>query len=111
MRIQDAVMRVLPARLVAPPGMAKARMRAVLLQLAATDLRPDLARISAPTLVLCGGRDRPNLSAAQLLAAEIPGAELQVVPGAGHEWNTQLPEEFSARIGAFYGSLGDAARG
>lgn len=101
MQAQQAIMRVLPARLVAPKGMSKHTLLTVLNVIAKVDFRPELSRISAPTLVLCGARDRPNLPAARELAAAIPGAELQIVPGAGHEWNTQLPEEFSRRLNNF----------
>ena len=80
-------------------------MLAVLRAVGETDFRGELARVTAPTLVLCGLKDRPNLPAAKELAAGIPGAELQLVPGAGHEWNIHQPGEFSARLNAFYRSL------
>ena len=102
MKVQNTIMRLLPARLVAQPGMSKQRMLAVLRAVGQTDFRAELAQISAPTLVLCGMKDRPNILAAKELAAGIAGAELQLVPGAGHEWNVQLAEEFSARLNTFY---------
>jgi 3-oxoadipate enol-lactonase len=51
--------------------------------IAAMDLRPDLPRIQAPTLVLAGADD-PAAPPAQVrdLAASIPGAQFGVVPGA-----------------------------
>ncbi|GAA3660161.1 alpha/beta fold hydrolase [Microbacterium marinilacus] len=109
MRLQRAIIALLPARLAAPAGVDKATMLQVLDAIAALDLRDDLPRITAPTLVLCGARDRPNLGAARELARGIPRAELQVVPGAGHEWNTQLPAEFTRRLGAFLRGPGSAA--
>lgn len=102
MRVQNAVMRVLPEKLVAPPEMTKRRMLAVLREIAVTDLRAELPQIAAPTLVLCGLKDPANLPAARQIAAGIAGAELQLVPGAGHEWNVQLPDEFSARLNDFH---------
>lgn len=102
MKVQNAILRLLPARLVSLPGMSKQRMLAVLRAVGQTDFRAELPQISAPTLVLCGMKDRPNIPAAKELAAGITGAELQLVPGAGHEWNVQLAEEFSARLNAFY---------
>ena len=94
-----------PSRLAAPPGLTKPAMLAILRSLSSLDLRAELATITAPTLVLCGARDRANLPAARALAAGIPGAELQIVPGAGHTWNTELPEEFSRRLTDFYRRL------
>ncbi|MEU6701787.1 alpha/beta fold hydrolase [Pseudonocardia sp. NPDC046786] len=60
--------------------------------------RHRLARITAPTLVL-HGTDDPFLPPGhgEALAAEIPGARLVPVPGAGHEppprsrWDVVLP--------------------
>ena len=53
-----------------------------------------LGRLRAPTLVMHGERDRlVPLSAARLLAARIPDAELAVVPGAGHAYALEAPEE------------------
>ena len=105
MRVQNAIMRLLPARVVAQPGMSKLRMLSVLRAVGETDFRGELARVTVPTLVLCGLKDRPNLPAAKELAAGIPGAELQLVPSAGHEWNIHQPGEFSARLNAFYRNL------
>jgi pimeloyl-ACP methyl ester carboxylesterase len=101
MRVQSLVLRVLPERLASAPGAGKGRMLEVLSVVTAMDLRPDLARITAPTLVLCGGRDRPNLGAARQLASGIDGAELRIVPGAGHEWNLRQPERFAAELERF----------
>nr|WP_243752446.1 alpha/beta fold hydrolase [Leucobacter weissii] len=104
--IQTAVLRVLPARLATPPGMSKRGLRAVLRAVGAVDLRAELPLITAPTLVMCGSRDHPNLPAARELAAAIPDAKLQIVPGARHEWNTQMPEVFSARLNQFLFRVG-----
>jgi 3-oxoadipate enol-lactonase len=53
--------------------------------LAAFDAHDRLPRISAPTLVIAGARDREvPLAAAEELAHGIPGARLVVLRGAGH---------------------------
>jgi 3-oxoadipate enol-lactonase len=65
------------------------------------DLRPRLERVAVPTLVLCGSADRPNIPLSKDLAAGIPGAELQIVPGANHLWNLQQPEAFNQILAAF----------
>lgn len=103
MRAQSAVMRVLPSRLLTAPGLSKRDLLATLRAVATTDLRPALAGIAADTLVLCGGRDRPNLAAARSIAAGIPSAVLEIVPGVGHEWNRTHPEIFAARVSRFFG--------
>lgn len=102
MGVQNAIMLVLPARMVTAPGMSKKALLGVLDRMRTVDFRGELSRTAAPTLVLCVSKDRPNLPAARQLAAGIPGAQLQVVLGAGHEWNTQMPDEFSTRLRVFY---------
>jgi pimeloyl-ACP methyl ester carboxylesterase len=60
--------------------------------------RGALARVRAPTLVLHGGRDvMAPVAGARLLADGIPGAELHVVPGAGHAVPLEQPGA-SARL-------------
>jgi 3-oxoadipate enol-lactonase len=53
-----------------------------------------LGRIQAPTLVMHGESDAMSpLANARMLAARIPDAELAVVPGAGHAFALERPEE------------------
>ncbi|MGE4220668.1 MAG: alpha/beta fold hydrolase [Alphaproteobacteria bacterium] len=57
----------------------------------------DLARIAAPTCVLLGERD-PAEEAARLTQRTIPGAELAIIPGAGHLSNIDDPAAVQAAI-------------
>ncbi len=53
-----------------------------------------LGRIRSPTLVMHGERDRlVPLAAGRMLADRIPEAELAVVPGAGHAYAMEAPQE------------------
>ncbi|GGI06243.1 alpha/beta fold hydrolase [Isoptericola cucumis] len=106
MGVQRVVVRSLPRRVAAGMGMTKPDWLAVLRSVADVDVVDRLGEIAVPTLVLCGSRDAANLPAARLLAAQVAGAELQVVPGAGHPWNVQQPELFSTTIGEFYRRIG-----
>jgi 3-oxoadipate enol-lactonase len=57
------------------------------------DLRPDLDRITAPTLVISGSEDPatpPDVGRA--LAAGIPGAEFACLEGAAHLGNLERPD-------------------
>ena len=67
-----------------------------------TDFTDQLASITVPTLVLCGSKDRPNLPAAHALAEGIPGADLQILPGAGHQAHLQTPDEFANALDEFF---------
>jgi pimeloyl-ACP methyl ester carboxylesterase len=53
-----------------------------------------LDRIRSPTLVLHGEHDSmAPLANARLLAERIPDAELRIVPGAGHAYGLERPEQ------------------
>ena len=58
------------------------------------DLRPRLARIAAPTLVIAGADDPSTPPAhAERIAAGIPAARVAVVAAAAHLVNVERPEE------------------
>jgi 3-oxoadipate enol-lactonase len=67
--------------------------------IAAMDLRPRLAAITAPTLVIAGADDpaTPPWHGA-LIAGGIPGAGLKVIRGAAHLANVSQPGEVSAAL-------------
>jgi 3-oxoadipate enol-lactonase len=78
--------------------------------LATLDLRPDLARVKAPVLVLVGEQDEatpPPMS--RELAALLPDARLTIIPGCAHVPQLQSPEVFLAAIAEFLPVLGAAA--
>lgn len=74
---------------------------AALAELSEIDLRPRLAQVAVPSLVLCGTKDRANIPLSKELAAAIPSAELRLVPGATHLWNLQQPEVFNETVATF----------
>lgn len=69
------------------------------------DTRARLGRITAPTLVMHGGADQLTpVANARLLAGAIPGAELAVLPGCGHGYLLEQPEESHRRFDAWLGA-------
>ncbi len=104
MTTQNALLRVLPARMASAPGLERADLLRVLRTVSTADLRPSLPLVRATTLVLCGGKDRPNLPAARELARGIPDAQLRIVPHVGHEWNVTHPAEFARQVADFVAS-------
>jgi pimeloyl-ACP methyl ester carboxylesterase len=70
-------------------------MLAVLDALREFDGTDALRRVEAPTLVVAGSRDRAGTEAGRRLAAEVPGARLHVVAGAGASLNTQSARELA----------------
>ncbi|HEX4706083.1 MAG TPA: 3-oxoadipate enol-lactonase [Pseudonocardiaceae bacterium] len=72
--------------------------------IAAMDLRPALAAITAPTLVIAG-RDDPAIPPehGRLIADAIAGARFAEIPGAAHLANVERPAEVTALLLAHLG--------
>jgi pimeloyl-ACP methyl ester carboxylesterase len=101
---------------VRPGSAAYARLRRMLLDnfKSISTLRPGfikyperptaerLGDIKAPTLVLIGGEDAPNLkNIADTLAAGIPGARKVTIPGSSHHPPVETPKEFNRALLGF----------
>jgi pimeloyl-ACP methyl ester carboxylesterase len=67
-----------------------------------TDLRPQLARIRCPTLVIWGDRDGVVLrDDQQAMVSGIQGAELKVYEDTGHAVHWEVPDRFVADVQEF----------
>ena len=76
--------------------------RAACEALAALDLRPELAGVKVPVLVVVGEHDEatpPPMS--HELAALLPQAHLEIIPGCAHVPQLQSPKLFLDAIGGF----------
>ena len=66
------------------------------------DYMPVLSRVSSPTLVIVGERDRTTTPrAAQALHEGIAGSELVVLPGVGHMSFVETPEPYIEAVRTF----------
>jgi 3-oxoadipate enol-lactonase len=75
--------------------------------------RPALHRlheVDIPTLILLGADDLPQRAEAELLAQEVKGSRLVVVPGGGHLVNLTSPEEFRAAVLEFFDATSQTSR-
>jgi pimeloyl-ACP methyl ester carboxylesterase len=76
--------------------------RSMARSLADTDTTDVLRRLEVPTLVLWGEADRRSpLSIGEQLRNAISGAELHVIPRAGHVSNMEQPDAFNAEVRSF----------
>ncbi|PUA79084.1 alpha/beta hydrolase [Nocardioides currus] len=66
----------------------------------------DLARVGAPTLVLAGDRDSIPTTHTVGIARAVPGAQLCIVPGAGHLVIREKPDLVNRAIEDFLAGLG-----
>jgi 3-oxoadipate enol-lactonase len=71
----------------------------------ATDLADRLPKITAPTLVLCGKRDRESLPDARARAAALPAAHLAEIPYVGHLLPVSAPRVFDTVVRGFLGAV------
>lgn len=84
----------------------KASADAVMAALAALASRADMTAalpgIKVPTAVLVGSQDKITpLPLAEAMRARVPGAELHIIPDAGHFSNAENPEAFNDRLVSF----------
>lgn len=85
---------------------SKSSPEAVMASLAALAARPDavpgLSKIRVPTAVLVGSEDKITpLPLSEAMRALIPGAELCIIPDAGHFSNVENPAAFNERLVSF----------
>jgi 3-oxoadipate enol-lactonase len=100
LRAERLAMRALPERFFTHDslGAGKAATIESSLALAGLDLSGHLGGVTARTLVVCGAKDKKHLPDAHEIREGIPGAELRVIPGAGHFWNRERPELFTRTL-------------
>ena len=82
------------------------------LEVAADDVRGELGRVRAPTLVVCGERDAlVPPSVGELVRGELPDAELAVVAGAAHVPMVERPDACAEALLGFLEPGPDRAGG
>lgn len=84
----------------------RASVGAVHAALDAMRTRPDssatLSTLTVPTLIICGDEDALTpVKESEAMRAAIPGAELAIIPGAGHVSNVEHPAAFNAVLFGF----------
>ena len=85
-----------------PPSVVNADFRAC----DAFDMIDELETIKLPALLICGSEDRLTpLKYSEFMAARLPAAALEVVPGAGHMVMLEQPAVVAAALAAFLAQL------
>ncbi len=104
----DALMEPLKAMVArATPEQHARQIRALLDR---PDARPQLGRITCPTLVMVGRQDRWSpLAQHEEIAAAIPGAALVVVEDSGHMAPVEQPEQVTRALLAWLGFAAEPA--
>jgi pimeloyl-ACP methyl ester carboxylesterase len=72
----------------------------------AFDVLEKVKKIRIPTLVICGQDDQLTpVRYSQYLADQIPGAEIKIIPSAGHMVMLEQPQTVAAELSAFLSTI------
>lgn len=100
-KIQLMIFKLLPKSFFEKRGANKALMVGVSEELKTLDLT-DIAEICPyPTLLICGSKDKPNLSSMRSLHKLISESQFQIIPDGPHVLNKAKPKEFVEKTRSF----------
>ena len=99
--VQLLIFKLLPKRVFEKRGADKALMVGVSEELKTLDLT-DISR-TCPylTLLICGIKDKPNLSSMKALHRLLTNSQFQIIPDGSHVLNEAKPKEFVEKIRSF----------
>ena len=104
-KIQLMIFKLLPKSFFEKRGANKALMVGVSEELKTLDLT-DIAGICPyPTLLICGSKDKPNLSSMRSIHKLISESQFQIIPDGPHVLNKEKPKEFAGTVKDFLESL------
>ena len=99
--LQLLIFKLLPKRVFEKQGADKTLMVGVSEELKTLDLT-DIAGICPhPTLLICGSKDKPNLSSMRSLHKLISESQFQIIPDGPHVLNKEKPKEFVEKTRSF----------
>ena len=93
--LQNAVYRFMPESPFLKLGSSKKEFILLTASMKELDFSRELKGLQCDTLIWYGDKDKANKRAAKNLALYIPKAEMQIVPGAGHEVNKEAPGQLA----------------
>ena len=102
LKIQNILFRLMPNAMFQEMGFGKKdflRLCSTMVDLDFSDL---VGKISCPSLIICGEKDKVNRSASTELAVILPNAEICILEGAGHEVNVEAPQKLAEILQSFY---------
>ena len=99
--IQLLIFKLLPKRVFEKQGADKALMVGVSEELKTLDLTDISRTCPYPTLLICGSKDKPNLSSMRSLHKLISESQFQIIPDGPHVLNKEKPKEFVEKTRSF----------
>lgn len=102
LQFQNVIFRFMPKSVFQQTGFGKADFLKLCNTMMELDFSDLIYKVTCPTLVLYGEKDRANKNASIELANILTNAELQVIHGAGHEINIEAPEQLTEALRNFF---------
>ena len=99
--VQLLIFKLLPKRVFEKQGADKVLMVGVSEELKTLDLTDISRTCSYPTLLICGSKDKPNLSSMRSLHKLISESQFQIIPDGPHVLNKEKPKEFVENTRSF----------
>ena len=99
--IQLLIFKLLPKRTFEKQGADKSLLVGVSEELKTLDLREIAKNCPYPTLLICGSKDKPNLSSMRSLHKLISESQFQIIPDGPHVLNKEKPKEFVENTRSF----------
>ena len=93
--IQLLIFKLLPKRVFEKQGADKALMVGISEELKTFDLTDISRTCSYPTLLICGSKDKPNLSSMKTIQELMPNSQFQIIPDGPQILNRAKPKEFA----------------
>ena len=100
-KIQLMIFKLLPKSFFEKRGANKALMVGVSEELKTLDLTDISRTCPYPTLLICGSKDKPNLSSMKALHRLLTNSQFQIIPDGPHILNRAKPKEFVAITRSF----------
>ena len=94
-KIQLMIFKLLPKSFFEKRGANKALMVGVSEELKTLDLTDISRTCPYPTLLICGSKDKPNLSSMRSIHKLILESQFQIIPDGPHVLNKEKPKEFA----------------
>ena len=99
--LQLLIFKLLPKKIFEKQGADKTFIIGISKELKTLDLT-DIAGICLyPTLLICGSKDKPNLSSMRSLHKLISESQFQIIPDGPHVLNKAKPKEFVEKTRSF----------
>ena len=98
---QTLIFKLLPKRIFEKQGADKSLLVGVSEELKTLDLTDISRTCPYPTLLICGSKDKPNLSSMRSLHKLISESQFQIIPDGPHVLNRAKPKEFAAITRSF----------